>query len=818
MTLELELNFELNANVTRIGVLASFFEWKGVSRSRLKDILVQIWKSGKLKGNWRFKTMRVGPPLSSTQKEKIWTHSHTYVQRTPEIVRELFQTIPNILGFSHGLIPSSKMGSGASSSSSKKGDKRRRKVSHLGNSNMKGTKAPLLIKSNTELAKNLASNLDELVEFQVDVIINFQSAEEATLIKPSPPPSESAFFELSRPFEGLDSLGLNGLGEEVQAVKKKFGRKPVARSLDDEIAAGNEGLDEVEEVTAVDSHEADRLKVTVEMARSQEIQETEIHRSGSSRTKSWAEEVEDDRNVRLDNQQSPGSAKQICETFTKGKTQSRDQLLLFTEPLIRDGIKIAQVDLDEVQEEEKNWNTAVICKVLGANPPVTIFEGFVKRIWGHLGVLQVSKLSMGLIMVKFNDEATRDQVVEAGVVQFDRKPVIVRPQCGFECNDTVRLVPLWIRLHDLGLQYWGTKSLSALVSTIGKPIMVDQHTKDRTRLQYARVLVEMEITDAPPRFIPFFNEFGQLQDQNVEYEWLPANCTQCSKFGHTKATCRHDEFVKQKAEKKEHQQEKSKQPPKKDSKAKAASTIQQEWVVPKKTIPVATASHHGSPKKKVEIGSNSFTLLQEQNEGRVEIQDTVYDLCCLNKIGVCGLLETKLKNDRISEMMTRKFPNWNWYTSPIVENRILIMWRKNFTRVIVVREDPQFIHCYVKLAGYSEAMNVTFVYGFSTGEERKELWEGLIDLKVNAKPWLITGDFNSLFELEDRMGGKDVNLNDIRDSSNWLAQSHLDRPLKTGSGFTWTNNQEGDKRIYSKIDHTFVNEDWNDSFPLTKAL
>ncbi|KAF4352666.1 hypothetical protein F8388_002901 [Cannabis sativa] len=201
----------------------------------------------------------------------------------------------------------------------------------------------------------------------------------------------------------------------------------------------------------------------------------------------------------------------------------------------------------------------------------------------------------------------------------------------------------------------------------------------------------------------------------------------------------------------------------------------------------------------------------------MEKQDTVYDLCCLNKIGVCGLLETKLKNDRISEMMTRKFPNCNWYTSPIVENRILVMWRKNFTRVIVVREDPQFIHCYVKLAGYSEAMNVAFVYGFNTCEERKELWEGLIDLNVNAKSWLITGDFNSLFELEDRKGGKDVNLNDIRDSTNWLAQSHLDRPLKTSSGFTWTNNQEGDKRIYSKIDHTFVNEDWNDSFPLNKA-
>ncbi|KAF4356096.1 hypothetical protein F8388_005188 [Cannabis sativa] len=110
----------------------------------------------------------------------------------------------------------------------------------------------------------------------------------------------------------------------------------------------------------------------------------------------------------------------------------------------------------------------------------------------------------------------------------------------------VHLVPLWIRLHDLGLQYWGNKSLSALVSIIGKPIMVDQQTKDRTRIQFAQILVEMEITDAPPKFIPYIDEFGQSQDQSIEYEWLPAKCTSCLKFGHTKATCRVDEMRKEK--------------------------------------------------------------------------------------------------------------------------------------------------------------------------------------------------------------------------------------------------------------------------------
>uniref|UniRef100_A0A803P656 Reverse transcriptase domain-containing protein n=1 Tax=Cannabis sativa TaxID=3483 RepID=A0A803P656_CANSA len=57
MTLELEPDFELTADIVNSGVLVSFFGGKGVSRSRLREILNQIWK---LKGHWKFKTMKPG--------------------------------------------------------------------------------------------------------------------------------------------------------------------------------------------------------------------------------------------------------------------------------------------------------------------------------------------------------------------------------------------------------------------------------------------------------------------------------------------------------------------------------------------------------------------------------------------------------------------------------------------------------------------------------------------------------------------------------------------------------------------------------------
>ncbi|XP_062089105.1 uncharacterized protein LOC133795667 [Humulus lupulus] len=142
-------------------------------------------------------------------------------------------------------------------------------------------------------------------------------------------------------------------------------------------------------------------------------------------------------------------------------------------------------------------------------------------------------------MVKFNDEATRDQVLEDGILHFDRKPVIIRPwSANLSAIRLVRSVPLWIRLPDLGLQYWGSKCLSALVSTLGKPIMVDKFTRERSRIQLARVLVEMEVIDNPPRSIQFFNRFGQIMEQEVEYEWLPIKCKACTGFGHAEMECR----------------------------------------------------------------------------------------------------------------------------------------------------------------------------------------------------------------------------------------------------------------------------------------
>ncbi|XP_062113991.1 uncharacterized protein LOC133825003 [Humulus lupulus] len=260
------------------------------------------------------------------------------------------------------------------------------------------------------------------------------------------------------------------------------------------------------------------------------IEDLDPDDSNSNRL-SWADKVE------MNDFQA--SAQKQWQEFQAGNLSFSEQKLEFTEPIFREGRKFAQIDAKEVKMQSANWSSTVICMVLGANPPMAVFEGFIKRVWGHLGIAQIARMTMGLTMVKFNDDATRDHVLEHGLIHFDRKPVIVRPwTTDLSAVRLVRTIPLWIRLQDLGLQYWGSKCLSALVSTIGRPIMVDKFTRDRSRVQFARVLVEMEITDNPPKSIQFINELGQIMEQGVEYEWLPIKCKTCAGFGHSMAECR----------------------------------------------------------------------------------------------------------------------------------------------------------------------------------------------------------------------------------------------------------------------------------------
>ena len=105
-------------------------------------------------------------------------------------------------------------------------------------------------------------------------------------------------------------------------------------------------------------------------------------------------------------------------------------------------------------------------------------------------------------------------------------------------TDSIKSLPLWVQLPNLDVKYWGSNSLSKISSLLGLPIKTDRYTRDRTMINYARVLIEFPIKGLFPESVSFFSEHDILIHQPVKYKWLSTKCTHCGLFGHEEPVCK----------------------------------------------------------------------------------------------------------------------------------------------------------------------------------------------------------------------------------------------------------------------------------------
>ncbi|XP_039113723.1 uncharacterized protein LOC120249283 [Dioscorea cayenensis subsp. rotundata] len=81
---------------------------------------------------------------------------------------------------------------------------------------------------------------------------------------------------------------------------------------------------------------------------------------------------------------------------------------------------------------------------------------------------------------------------------------------------------------------------------------------------------------------------------------------------------------------------------------------------------------------------------------------------------------------------------------------------------------------------------------------------------VGGIPWVICGDLNAIFNLEDKPSGN-YNWEDISKANTFLQDLALQEPPPVGRRFTWTNNQE--EPIWVKLDRFLINNEWLTHFP-----
>lgn len=87
----------------------------------------------------------------------------------------------------------------------------------------------------------------------------------------------------------------------------------------------------------------------------------------------------------------------------------------YPSPIEKKGKKVCIIDPADVVQEATFWNGSIIYAVLGAKPPLKVFEGFVRRVWASFGIDKVLWLDSNHYVVRFNGEVARDAIVEHGI-------------------------------------------------------------------------------------------------------------------------------------------------------------------------------------------------------------------------------------------------------------------------------------------------------------------------------------------------------------------------------------------------------------------
>lgn len=184
------------------------------------------------------------------------------------------------------------------------------------------------------------------------------------------------------------------------------------------------------------------------------------------------------------------------------------------------------------------WSHSLVGFFVGGKKSIHYATFWANHIWGER-VDKVYFKGNGLYIFKFKREDDLLCILSSGPIYFGKSLMILhRWQPGI---DLVKVapssIPIWINLHNVPLALWHDDGIAFLASHFGKPLSLDDHTKNGNKLAFARVCVDIEATTIVPSSFKIQIENCAPHEIKVEIPWQPRKCLHCKTYGHSDATC-----------------------------------------------------------------------------------------------------------------------------------------------------------------------------------------------------------------------------------------------------------------------------------------
>ncbi|XP_031394470.1 uncharacterized protein LOC116205909 [Punica granatum] len=471
----------------------------------------------------------------------------------------------------------------------------------------------------------------------------------------------------------------------------------------------------------------------------------------------------------------------------------------------------------------EQWCYTLVGRFLGRAPEFGKVAAVVNGLWGKQRKVVVSTMG-SLFIFKFPNEDIMTWVLETGPWHVERKSLILQRWSPNFTEEELSLkrMPVWVQLRRIPLQYFHPKGISYLASAIGKPLYMDRATALSSRLDYAKVCVEVDAEKEIPNVlnVDLGNEYKV--EVLVDTPWLPEKCARCKVFGHNYSSTLETAPPEV--------TEGSMAPADGSAAAKdptvfktdilrgpgMATSSRSDVVKVARNAELVTIVQLAAKKKTDNAINNSEELTSNIAIGcPVEEDDAGAARNDLNKgknkvstqgdfpqvdnkptgIGLVGDQDNETNSDDDLEVMESRVKDSRQLRSTSMEVAKLVK------RVQGKRKSR------VGKGGWTA---FSFIYASNDMREQRVLWHDLQALTGGMRhSWMLMGDFNAVKEIDEvKVVGREITIDQsMRDFTDFITSSELkDHPF-TGCYFTWSNKrQEGFQA--RKIDRAMVNDKW----------
>ena len=142
------------------------------------------------------------------------------------------------------------------------------------------------------------------------------------------------------------------------------------------------------------------------------------------------------------------------------------------------------------------WKDALVVKVLGKNIGYNTMKTKLENVWKLVGGIDLMDIGHAYYMVKFDGEEDKNKVRNGGPwIICDHYLAVRQWTPDFNASSAkIDKTMVWIRISCLNLVYYDESVLWGLASMVGNPVKVDLHTLKVASGRFARMCVEVDLT------------------------------------------------------------------------------------------------------------------------------------------------------------------------------------------------------------------------------------------------------------------------------------------------------------------------------------